>query len=191
MIEKQYLPSFRLYLPSFRLLRSLFRLFRSSFRLFRSSFRLFRSSFRLFRSSFRLFRSSFRLFRSSFRRKPESSETLGRRSLPRHVVSRGRHVNLLDSGFRRNDGGKIFSVPKLVIHILWLLLIYGATCQADTDKQALTLESIFAGSEFENNLPQNIQWHNDEQSFTFTRKNPEDPACWISMSTTLPAAPRV
>ena len=51
--------------------------------------------------------------------------------------------------------------------------MYGATCQADTDKQALTLESIFAGSEFENNLPQNIQWHNDEQSFTFTRKNPE------------------
>ena len=168
--------SFRLSRSSFRLSRSLFRLFRSSFRLFHSSFRLSRSPFRLSRSSFRLFRSfgySFRLFRSSFRRKPESSETLGRRSLPRHVVSRGRHVNLLDSGFRRNDGGKIFSVPKLVIHILWLLLMYGATCQADTDKQALTLESIFAGSEFENNLPQNIQWHNDEQSFTFTRKNPE------------------
>ena len=46
-------------------------------------------------------------------------------------------------------------------------------CIADQDRQPLTLESIFAGSEFENNLPQNIQWHENGQRFTFTRKNPD------------------
>ena len=61
---------------------------------------------------------------------------------------------------------------KLAALIACLLVLSGTTSLADQDKKALTLESIFAGSEFNNNLPQNIQWHNREQSFTFTRKNP-------------------
>ncbi len=62
---------------------------------------------------------------------------------------------------------------KILALVTCLLLINGTLCPAAPGKQPLTLESIFAGSEFENNLPQNIQWHNDERSFTFTRKNPE------------------
>ena len=62
---------------------------------------------------------------------------------------------------------------KLAALIACLLVLSGTTSLADQDKKALTLESIFAGSEFNNNLPQNIQWHNREQSFTFTRKNPD------------------
>ena len=62
---------------------------------------------------------------------------------------------------------------KLLALVTCLFLINGTLCQAAPGKQPLTLESIFAGSEFENILPQNIQWQNDERSFTFTRKNPE------------------
>ena len=62
---------------------------------------------------------------------------------------------------------------KLLALVTCLFLINGTLCPAAPGKQPLTLESIFAGSEFENNLPQNIQWHNDVRSFTFTRKNRE------------------
>ena len=55
-----------------------------------------------------------------------------------------------------------------------LPLVSGTTCLADQNKQALTLESIFASSKFENNLPQNIQWHNNAESITFTSKNPDN-----------------
>ena len=58
---------------------------------------------------------------------------------------------------------------KLIALVTCLFLINGTLCQAAPGKQPLTLESIFAGSEFENILPQNIQWQNDERSFTFTR----------------------
>ena len=61
----------------------------------------------------------------------------------------------------------------LLALISCLFLINGTLCPAAPGKQPLTLESIFAGSEFENNLPQNIQWHNGARSFTFTGKNPE------------------
>ncbi len=54
-----------------------------------------------------------------------------------------------------------------------LLLFSGTICVAAQDRLALTLESIFAGSEFDNRLPQNIQWHNDSKRFTFTRTNPD------------------
>ena len=54
-----------------------------------------------------------------------------------------------------------------------LLLFSGTICVAAQDKLPLTLESIFAGSEFDNRLPQNIQWHNDSERFTFTRTNPD------------------
>ena len=53
-----------------------------------------------------------------------------------------------------------------------LLLLNGATCLAVQNKQALTLESIFARGEFDNKSLQNIQWNSDENSFTFTKKNP-------------------
>ena len=43
-------------------------------------------------------------FEHRFRRRPESSIIKSRRSLPRHVVSRGRHVIILASGIRWNDG---------------------------------------------------------------------------------------
>ena len=42
---------------------------------------------------------------SSFRRMPESSKTRSRRSLPRHVVSRGRHVIKLDAGSGSGQAG--------------------------------------------------------------------------------------
>ena len=54
-----------------------------------------------------------------------------------------------------------------------LLLFSGTTCVAAQDRLPLTLESIFAGSEFDNRLPQNIQWHNNSERFTFTRTNPD------------------
>ncbi len=54
-----------------------------------------------------------------------------------------------------------------------LLLFSGTACVAAQDRLPLTLESIFAGSEFDNPLPQNIQWHNDSKRFTFTRTNPD------------------
>ena len=54
-----------------------------------------------------------------------------------------------------------------------LLLFSGTICVAAPDRLALTLESIFAGGEFDNRLPQNIQWHNDSERFTFTRTNPD------------------
>lgn len=54
-----------------------------------------------------------------------------------------------------------------------LLFFSGAACFADQDRLPLTLESIFAGSEFDNRLPQNIQWHNDSKRFTFTRTSPD------------------
>lgn len=60
-----------------------------------------------------------------------------------------------------------------VRNLLCLLLFSATTCLAAQDKQSLTLESIFAGGEFENNLPQNIQWHHDAATFTFTRENPD------------------
>ena len=60
-----------------------------------------------------------------------------------------------------------------VATLVGTLALGGTICVADQDKQALTLESIFAGSDFNNNLPQNIQWHNNGLRFTFTRKNPE------------------
>ena len=73
------------------------------------------------------------------------------------------------SSFRR----RTFSASGLSIHFLCLLLMFGVTCHAAQDKQPLTLESIFAGSEFDNPLPQNIQWHNDSKRFTFTSTNPD------------------
>ena len=54
-----------------------------------------------------------------------------------------------------------------------LLFFSGTACVAAQDRLPLTLESIFAGSEFDNRLPQNIQWHNDSKRFTFTRTNPD------------------
>ena len=54
-----------------------------------------------------------------------------------------------------------------------LLLFSGTICVAAQDRLPLTLDSIFAGSEFDNRLPQNIQWHNDSKRFTFTRTNPD------------------
>ncbi len=54
-----------------------------------------------------------------------------------------------------------------------LLLFSGTICVAAQNKLPLTLESIFAGSEFDNPLPQNIQWHNDSERFTFTTTNPD------------------
>ena len=57
--------------------------------------------------------------------------------------------------------------------ITCLLLISGTTCPADQNRQALTLESIFASGEFENKSLQNIQWNSNGKSFTFTKKNPE------------------
>ena len=55
----------------------------------------------------------------------------------------------------------------------FLLFFSGTTCVTAQDRLPLTLESIFAGSEFDNPLPQNIQWHNDSKRFTFTRTNPD------------------
>ena len=54
-----------------------------------------------------------------------------------------------------------------------LLFFSGTACVAAQDRLPLTLESIFAGSEFDNRLPQNIQWHNDSKRFTFTRTSPD------------------
>ena len=64
---------------------------------------------------------------------------------------------------------KTWSVPRL----LCMLLITWTASLAAQDRQALTLESIFAGSEFDNDLPQNIQWHNNAESITFTKKSPD------------------
>ena len=55
----------------------------------------------------------------------------------------------------------------------FLLLFSGTTYVTAQDRLPLTLESIFAGSDFDNRLPQNIQWHNDSKRFTFTRTNPD------------------
>ena len=54
-----------------------------------------------------------------------------------------------------------------------LLFFSGTACVAGQDRLPLTLESIFAGSEFDNRLPQNIQWHSDSKRFTFTRTDPD------------------
>ena len=67
-------------------------------------------------------------------------------------------------------------MPARIFHQLvccCLVILSSTICLADRDKQALTLDSIFAGSDFENNLPQHIQWHDNGQLFTFTGKNPE------------------
>ena len=55
----------------------------------------------------------------------------------------------------------------------FLLLFNGTACVAAQDRLPLTLESIFAASEFDNPLPQSIQWHNNSKRFTFTRTNPD------------------
>ena len=54
-----------------------------------------------------------------------------------------------------------------------LLFFSGTTCLATQDRLPLTLESIFAGSEFDNPLPQNIQWHDGSDRITFTRTDPD------------------
>ena len=54
-----------------------------------------------------------------------------------------------------------------------LLFVSGTAYVAAQDRLPLTLESIFAGSEFDNRLPQNIQWHSDSKRFTFTRTDPD------------------
>ena len=54
-----------------------------------------------------------------------------------------------------------------------LVILGSTTCLADQNSQALTLESIFTGSDFENNLPQHIRWYDNGRFFTFTRQNPE------------------
>ena len=67
-------------------------------------------------------------------------------------------------------------MPVRIFHQLvccCLVLLSNTIYPADLNKQALTLESIFAGSDFENNLPQHIHWLDNGQRFTFTRKNPE------------------
>ncbi len=67
-------------------------------------------------------------------------------------------------------------MPVRIFHPLvccCLVMLSSTTCLADQNKQALTLESIFAGSDFENNLPQQIRWHDNGRLFTFTRKDPE------------------
>jgi dipeptidyl-peptidase-4 len=60
--------------------------------------------------------------------------------------------------------------------VLFLLsgssLFISACTQAAEDKQALTLESIFASGEFQNKSLQNIQWDSGGSNFTFTKQNP-------------------
>ena len=89
---------------------------------------------------------------------------------------------VLVAGLRRYVGLTAFAgmtgltgtTLKRGIMLMFAMTLPGGTlCLADQDRRPLTLDSIFAGSEFDNNLPQNIQWHNDGQRFTFTRKNPD------------------
>jgi len=60
--------------------------------------------------------------------------------------------------------------------VLFLLsgssLFISAFTQAAEDKQALTLESIFASDEFQSKSLQNIQWDSDGSNFTLTKQNP-------------------
>ena len=77
---------------------------------------------------------------------------------------------VLVTGFRRYD---VMTALAGITILIGMTLLGGTTCLADQARQALTLESIFSGSEFNNNLPQNIQWHNNGQRFTFTTKNPD------------------
>jgi len=44
---------------------------------------------------------------------------------------------------------------------------------ASSNKPPLSLESIFSGSEFQNATLDNMQWHGNGSSFTFTRRNAE------------------
>lgn len=44
---------------------------------------------------------------------------------------------------------------------------------AAKDAEQLTLESIFASDEFRSQTIENIQWHKNEKSFNFGRRNPD------------------
>ena len=125
------------------------------------------------------------LYPLSFRQYQSSSAPCSSfpRSMPLHAAGRGREsskqtfiirsfvIYWIPAFAGMTNGARFMSLR--IIHFLCLLLMFGVTGHAAQDKQPLTLESIFAGGEFDNNLPQNIQWHNGSGRFTFTRINPE------------------
>lgn len=52
-------------------------------------------------------------------------------------------------------------------------LLYGTAAIGSDERPSLTLESIFAGTEFQNKSVQNVQWSQDGSSFTYTVQNRE------------------
>jgi dipeptidyl-peptidase 4 len=62
--------------------------------------------------------------------------------------------------------GLVLSQVTLLLSLLW-----GTAASGSDERPSLTLESIFASSEFQNKSVQNVQWSRDGSSFTYTAQN--------------------